>query len=217
MQTSRAIGLLAAFALLVATGCESGGDSQTTAETESATEQNDNVQRAQPMKGPESLDVDWTPDHRIDTGDVPSVDSRLELSEKEWRRRLTDEEFEILRNEGTEPSGAGDLLDEKREGVYYCAGCGAPLFSSKTKYESNTGWPSFFAPYNPDRLGTKTDRSMGMARTEVHCARCGGHLGHVFDDGPEPTGQRYCINSAALDFKSTDQIQSKTEHQSDDD
>ncbi|MFB6374837.1 MAG: peptide-methionine (R)-S-oxide reductase MsrB [Bradymonadaceae bacterium] len=145
---------------------------------------------------------------QIDPGDVPTVGSTLELSKKEWRKRLTDEEFEILRNNGTEPAGSGDLLDEKREGIYYCAGCGAPVFSSRHKYGSKTGWPSFYRPYDPDRLGTKADTSLGMTRTEVHCARCGGHLGHVFDDGPQPTGRRYCINSVALDLKPVSEIQS---------
>lgn len=121
-------------------------------------------------------------------------------TEQEWREILTPEQFYVLRKHGTERAGTSPLNREKRQGVYHCAGCDLPLFSSGTKYESGTGWPSFYAPL--DRaIGTKTDRSFFMTRTEVHCRRCGGHLGHVFTDGPPPTGLRYCINGVALTFK----------------
>jgi len=120
-------------------------------------------------------------------------------SEAEWRERLTDEEYEILRNRGTEPKFSGDYLDVKADGTFRCAGCGAELFDSDTKFDSNSGWPSFFDA-NGDAVETETDTRHGMTRVEVLCSTCGGHLGHVFDDGPDPTGKRYCINSVALDF-----------------
>jgi peptide-methionine (R)-S-oxide reductase len=120
-------------------------------------------------------------------------------SEEEWRRLLTPAQFNILREHGTERPGSSPLNREHRDGAYLCAGCELPLFSSKTKYESGTGWPSFWAPL-PDSIGTSEDRGLFMVRTEVHCHRCGGHLGHVFDDGPPPTGLRYCMNGAALTF-----------------
>ena len=130
---------------------------------------------------------------------------KVELSEREWREKLTDKQFHILREEGTEPRGSGDLLSNKKEGVYRCAGCELPLYHSRTKYDSGTGWPSFYRAIDPDHVGTKTDRKFAMVRTEVHCARCGGHLGHIFEDGPKPTGLRHCINSAALTFQAAEQ------------
>jgi len=121
-------------------------------------------------------------------------------SEDEWRRALDPEQFHVLRQHGTERAGSSALNDEKREGTFVCAGCGQRLFSSGTKFESGTGWPSFWAPIER-AIGLTTDRRFFMTRTEVHCARCGGHLGHVFPDGPPPTGQRYCMNGAALLFE----------------
>ncbi len=124
----------------------------------------------------------------------------LELSEAEWRKRLTPREYEVLREEDTEAPGSSELLHEKRAGVYTCAGCDQPVFRSETKFDSGTGWPSFYAPID-GAIGTREDRRLlVMVRTEVHCSRCGGHLGHVFEDGPEPTGLRYCLNGVALDF-----------------
>ncbi len=123
----------------------------------------------------------------------------LHLSDTAWRQRLTREQYDILRQHGTERAGTSPLNHEKRKGVFACAGCNLPLFSSDTKFDSGTGWPSFYRPL-PGAIGTETDRSFLMARTEVHCSRCGGHLGHVFDDGPPPTGLRYCMNGAALKF-----------------
>ena len=124
---------------------------------------------------------------------------KLVLDEAEWRKRLDAEQFRILREEGTEPAGSSPLLHEKRKGTFVCAGCDHPLFDSSTKYESGTGWPSFF-DHLPGGLETKTDFKLVWPRTEYHCARCGGHHGHVFKDGPKPTGLRYCNNGAALSF-----------------
>ena len=127
---------------------------------------------------------------------------RIEKSDGEWKRDLTEDQYRVLRQHGTERAGTSPLNAEKRNGVYHCAGCGTALFDSATKYESGSGWPSFYAPKG-DAVETSLDRSMMMRRTEVHCAKCGGHLGHVFPDGPEPTGERYCMNGAALAFEPT--------------
>jgi len=119
-------------------------------------------------------------------------------TEEEWRVRLDPEQFRVLRQGATEPAFTGRYWNEKRPGTYRCAGCGTPLFSSETKYDSGTGWPSFSEPTGPDRVAERPDTSHGMVRTEIVCATCGGHLGHVFPDGPRPTGLRYCVNSASL-------------------
>jgi peptide-methionine (R)-S-oxide reductase len=128
-----------------------------------------------------------------ETEDLPSTDA-------EWREVLTEEEYRILREQGTEPKFSGDLLDVTADGTFTCAGCGAELFDADTKFESGTGWPSF-SDAREGAVELREDTSHGMRRTEVVCARCGGHLGHVFDDGPDPTGKRYCINSAAMEFE----------------
>jgi peptide-methionine (R)-S-oxide reductase len=128
--------------------------------------------------------------------DRPVVDK----ADDEWRKELTPEQYEILRRHGTEARGSSSLNREKRPGTFRCAGCGEPLFTSETKYESGSGWPSFYAPV-PGAIETSTDRSHGMVRVEAHCRRCGGHLGHVFEDGPQPTGERYCMNGVALKFE----------------
>lgn len=129
--------------------------------------------------------------------------------ESEWKAELTAQEFNVLRQAGTERAFSGDLLDVKEKGIYTCAACGLPLFDSEAKFESGTGWPSFYQPINKDYVGEESDNSYGMARTEVHCARCGGHLGHVFNDGPRPTGLRYCMNSVSLDFVPEEQLADK--------
>lgn len=122
------------------------------------------------------------------------------MTDEEWKAKLSPEAYKVLRKHGTEPSGSSPLNHEKRKGVFHCAGCDWPLYSSEAKYESGTGWPSFFEPINDKAVGTSKDFSLIWPRTEVHCANCGGHLGHVFDDGPEPTGLRYCMNGVAMYF-----------------
>ncbi|MGE3467608.1 MAG: peptide-methionine (R)-S-oxide reductase MsrB [Pyrinomonadaceae bacterium] len=126
---------------------------------------------------------------------------KLVRSEAEWKKLLTPAEYYILREEGTDPPYQSQYHDNKEHGDYYCAACHLKLFSSKTKYDSETGWPSFYQPVNKTNVVEKVDRSLGETRTEIECARCGGHLGHVFDDGPEPTGLRYCMNGTALKFE----------------
>lgn len=135
---------------------------------------------------------------KTSTHDLPS-------SDKEWKQKLGPERYKVLRQGGTERAFTGKYWDEHRSGVYRCAGCDAELFSSDTKFESGSGWPSFWEPAADDRVVTKTDNTFGMRRTEVLCANCGGHLGHVFDDGPHPTGLRYCMNSASLELEPRDQ------------
>jgi len=141
----------------------------------------------------------WIGSPGVANGAAPAHAFPVKMSDAEWRSVLTDMQFRVLRQGQTERAGTSPLNQEKRNGTFACAGCGQPLYSSDTKYESGTGWPSFYAPL-PGAVGTSVDRSWFMVRTEVHCARCGGHLGHVFTDGPRPTGLRYCMNGAALTF-----------------
>ena len=150
------------------------------------------------MKGVEDLQKNWK--NFLPAGaSVPSPSEPLKLSKDEWRKRLQGQTFQVMREEGTEYAGSSPLNGEKRPGIFACAGCGLPLFTSEMKFESGTGWPSFFT-HIPGVFETKTDRFLIYPRTEYHCIRCGGHHGHVFDDGPPPTNQRWCNNGVALKF-----------------
>ena len=131
---------------------------------------------------------------------------KLTMTDDEWRKRLTPQQFDILRSSDTERPFCGTLLDNKKQGVYCCAGCGLPLFSSDVKFNSGTGWPSFFRPIARENVAERSDHSHGRTRTEINCARCDGHLGHVFPDGPPPTGLRFCLNSESLKFTSSDEV-----------
>ena len=126
---------------------------------------------------------------------------KVSKTDQEWKDALTPEQYRVLRKKGTERPFSGESESSHGPGTYVCAGCGHPLFSSETKFDSGTGWPSFWAPLSSESVETESDRSLFMNRTEVHCSRCGGHLGHVFEDGPKPTGQRYCMNSVAMKFQ----------------
>lgn len=131
----------------------------------------------------------------------PDSASAIQKTDEEWQHELTPEQYRVLRCHGTERAGSSPLNDEHREGRFRCAACGEPLFSSGAKFDSGTGWPSFYEPVVPDAVGTSVDRQMFVPRTEVHCRRCGGHLGHVFEDGPAPSGLRYCMNGLSLRFE----------------
>jgi len=144
-------------------------------------------------------------------GFTPPHKFPLNKTTSEWRKLLSHKSFEVLRMKDTEPPFDSEYWNNHEAGTYYCAGCGQPLFSSETKFDSHTGWPSFYQPIKPDAIVKQSDHSLGMSRIEVLCSRCGGHLGHVFDDGPKPTGLRFCMNSAAMTFKKGEAPSAKVE------
>ena len=152
-----------------------------------------NIHKTLPEELRDRMVPSWF-DHNL----FPSHSNKLSLTEDKWKDRLSRTEFRILISEGTELPYANEYHSTDTEGLYVCRGCSNPMFSSAAKFRSSSGWPSFFAPISTDRIGVRSDKNLLMERTEVHCSRCGGHLGHVFDDGPEPTGLRYCLNSPAL-------------------
>lgn len=183
--------------LLMTTGCNSQSNKVATTTT-TASEATSSMEDKAPVK---------LTDYRYDPPAQPGKFSPIEQPDHYWRERLSAQAFDVLRNDGTERPHTSDLLSEKRAGVFTCGGCGLPLFSSETKFKSGTGWPSFYQPIHAANIREDVDTRYGWNRVEVSCARCGGHQGHVFEDGPAPTGLRYCINGVAMDFIPSEAIE----------
>ncbi len=192
LSRRRCLTLLASAPAALALGCTQGTTSARTVSTRRV------IRKQMDTPKREIPEDERTPQPPPPTAAIPEVGATLSLTEQEWEQRLTPLQYKVLRDGGTEDPWTGTYLKDNRRGTYHCAACNNPLFPSTTKYDSRTGWPSFWKPVDPARVITRPDPRLNMARTEVLCAHCSGHLGHVFKDGPDPTGLRYCINSVAL-------------------
>ena len=178
-------------------GCQASVDSDSEADADRSVVNSSAEQSTLDSEEPETVTTE--PEDRAT--DSAGESDKIVRSEAEWKQRLTPEQYYVLRKHGTERAFTNEYWDNKGDGTYHCRGCGAELFESETKYDSGTGWPSFYQPIDAEAIGTTKDNKLFYVRTEVHCDRCGGHLGHVFEDGPAPTGLRYCINSVSLEFR----------------
>lgn len=186
--------LVCLFALVLTVGAACNRNAPPAATPSSMTSEAVPAEHIDPSNVPRD-DINLPPDS------IPEIGTTLELTDEQWRERLTDAQYRVLRRQGTEAPGSGAYEHYKGHGTYHCSACNAPLFSSETKFDSGSGWPSFYQPIEDGRVAETVDTTLGMNRVEVHCAHCGGHLGHVFRDGPKPTGLRYCIDSISLYFR----------------